>query len=43
MDNIKHDMMTINVTEDLAANRAAWRAATTRGRRPTPAAGNKGR
>ena len=43
MDNIKADMKSINIDENLTADRAAWRSAIKRGRRPTPDAGNNGR
>ena len=43
LDNIKADMTSINIDENLTADCAAWRRAIKRGRRPTPDAGNNGR
>ena len=47
IENIKADMKSLNISEDLAADRVAWRAAirsenVTR-RRPTPATGKRRR
>ena len=42
LDNIKLDMAALNISENLTANRSTWWAAVKTGRRPTPAAGNRG-